>query len=81
MRRQLRSTDGGIDFALGSQPIEVAFFSPLFDFSKQLNGFGFVARLARIVRRYHHRHFDGDDIFVGLNESRSLNTFAGNSHD
>jgi hypothetical protein len=73
-------TQSSVNFPVLPEPIKVTALSVLVNFSKEVDGLRFVARLARIIGWNNHLDFNGHDIFFSLNKPLSLQSFPGNSH-
>jgi len=75
-----RSADRSVDFSVCLQPGQFASLGTFPHLSKELDRFGLEAWLARIVGRNHHFHFNGDNVFVRLDQSSPLESFTGDLH-
>ncbi|MDZ4781518.1 MAG: hypothetical protein SGJ19_14810 [Planctomycetia bacterium] len=80
LRSLLCSPYSRIDFAMLRQPRQVALLSVFLYLAQQLHGFSLVARFARVVRRNDHFHFNGYDVLIRLDQPRSFDSFASNTH-
>ena len=75
--RRLRSS---VDFALLPQPGQVTLLGVLLDLPQELNGFRFVAWLARVIDRNDHLDLNRNHILLRLNQSGPLDSLSGNTH-
>ncbi|WP_165230913.1 hypothetical protein [Aquisphaera insulae] len=73
-------SDQFIDLAMLLEPRRIASFGVFCGFSDQLDGLGFVARLARVVDRDDHLEVERHDIATAAHQTRDLDTLARDSH-
>src|SRR5436309_1570727 len=78
--RLSRSADRSVDFSVCLQPVQFASLRTFPHFAKELDRFSLVAWLTRIVGRNHHFHFNGDNVFVRLDQPSPLESFTGDLH-
>ncbi len=62
------------------QPSRVARLRTFGDFADELHGLGFVAGLARVVRRDDHLDLNGHDVATASNQPRRFDSLARDSH-
>jgi hypothetical protein len=79
-RLRLGGAEGCVDLSLAVEPRQIAALGVLFDFLQKLNRFRFVTWLAWVVDRNDQLDFDGNDVFLRLNQPRSFDPLAGNTH-
>jgi hypothetical protein len=70
-----RRVDGGVDLAMLTEPVQVAFASVQFNFAKQLNRLRFVTRFARIGVGNDSFNIDRHNELLRSDQPGSANSF------
>jgi hypothetical protein len=78
--RERRRFDDSVDLAPCGQPGHIFPLGALLDLPKELNGFRFVARLARVIDRDDHLDLHRNHILLRLNQPCPLDSLSGNTH-